>query len=587
MFLLAIWFGLVTGLVEGGIKTTLRGVPGFVFLNSADILWVAPAVNVLLFLAVALAGALVSRLLPAPATVAQAGGLFAWLSLCGLLWALGKLSPWAALLLSLGLAIQCGRWLRRREERFVQLVANSTAVLLLAALVAGSFGAGWDGWRERQALAALPESGAHPPNLLLITLDTLRADHLSSYGHARLTTPNLDQLAATGVAFDRAIANSPWTLPSHATLLTGRLPYEHKADWLSALDGAYPTLTEVLAARGYVTAAFAANTTYVTPEWGLGRGFTHFEVYSNSLSDQVTRTAYGKKLALTLLPRFGYFDIPGRKRAADLNRQFLRWLDGVGSRPFFALLNYLDVHDPYLPPPESAPPFSAELSRGDLINFQFQPTVFRRKATLSEREVEMEVAAYDACLAYLDAQLGALFAELAARGQLHNTLVIVTSDHGESFGNHDLFGHGNSLYSETLHVPLIMAWPGRLPAGRRVAQVASLHHVAATALDLLGLGAPLPGTSLAGLWAGAAATAATPVFSEVNPGRFADGLPHYPTAKGALRSLVTDQWHLIRSESGATELYDWGSDRAETHNLAGTPAGQAVIRDLERHFPQG
>ena len=124
----------------------------------------------------------------------------------------------------------------------------------------------------------------------------------------------------------------------------------HGADWGSPLGTTYPTLAEALAGPGYATAAFAANTFFVTPEWGLGRDFTNFEVYGSSLMDDVVRTIYGKKLAVTLLPRLGYFDIPGRKSAAEINREFVTWLDRSRGRPFFAFLNYFDLHDPYLAP---------------------------------------------------------------------------------------------------------------------------------------------------------------------------------------------------------------------------------------------
>jgi arylsulfatase A-like enzyme len=420
----------------------------------------------------------------------------------------------------------------------------------------------------------------------VITLDTLRADHVSAYGYERQTTPNIDRLAHGGVLFEHAIANSSWTLPSHASLLTGRLPHEHGADWLAPLDATYPTLAEVLAARGYATAAFAANTSYVTPEWGLGRGFSRFEVYGNSISDDVVRTVYGRKLALNLLPRIGYFDIPGRKRAADLNAEFLHWLDHVADRPFFALLNYFDVHDPYLTAAQYETRFASEASRGDLVNFQFQPNVFRRKPTLSPREIQTEIDAYDGCLAHLDAELGRLFAELAKRGLDERTLVIVTSDHGESFGNLDLFGHGNSLYFETLHVPLILSWPKTIPSGGRVSGLASLHQIPATVMDLFGIGAaPLPGRSLAKRWTSEGAGVTDTVLSEVNPGRFKEGPPSYPTSAGGLRSLVTDQWHLILSQSGTAELYAWRADRNETQNLSETPAGQAAILALKRDLP--
>jgi arylsulfatase A-like enzyme len=342
----------------------------------------------------------------------------------------------------------------------------------------------------------------------------------------------------------------------------------------------------VLTARGYVTAAFAANTAYVTPEWGLARGFSRFEVYGSSLADDAMRTVYGRKLALNVLPRIGYFDVPGRKRAADVNAEFLRWLDKIPDRPFFALLNYFDVHDPYLTAADYEARFATDVPRGDLVNFQFQPNVFRRKPTLSAGEIQTEIDGYDGCLSYLDAELGRLFAELAKRGLDRRTLVVLTSDHGESFGNHDLFGHGNSLYVETLHVPLILSWPQTIPSGVRVSGVASLHQIPATVLDLLGAGtAPLPGRSLAKRWTSEAGPDPGPVLSEVSPGRFKEGPPNYPTTAGGLRSLVTDRWHLILSESGHAELYAWREDRDEARNLADTPAGRQTIRELTQDLP--
>src|SRR5262249_4451695 len=148
--------------------------------------------------------------------------------------------------------------------------------------------------------------------------------------------------------------------------------------------------------------------------------------------------------------------------------------------------------------------------------------------------------------------IGRLFSELAKRGLDSNTLIIVTSDHGESFGNHDLFGHGNSLYVETLHVPLILYLPGKIPVGMRIPQIVSLHQIPSTVMKLISEDAsPFPNNSLVRFWSGAADQAAiAPILSEVSPGRFKAGPPNYPTAHGGgLKSLITNQWHFILSES--------------------------------------
>jgi arylsulfatase A-like enzyme len=587
VFLIAVWFGLAAGLLEGLTAVLLRGVPGFSIVGLPEILWIAPGFNLTLFLLMNVVLDLLFYRQAKGPQVRQIVSLFSWVTLFGFLLLVHKLHQGASLILSLGLALQIGRWLRGREQRLLSFLKHTVGPMVAVSLLASLVGIQWDSWRERFLVGQLPQPQTSAPNLLLITLDTLRADHVSAYRYERLTTPNIDRLARGGTLFEYAFANSSWTLPTHASLFTGRFPYEHKADWWDPLDGKYPTLAEALASRGYVTAAFAANTHYVTPEWGLARGFTRFKVYGSSFIDDSVRTVYGKKLATNILPRLGYFDIPGRKRALEVNREFFHWLDGIKGRPFFAFLNYLDVHDPYLTVAPYQSKFSQEVTRGDRINFQFRAHAFRHKPVLTTQEIQTEVDSYDGCLAYLDTQLGVLFSELAKRSLDKNTLMIVTSDHGESFGNHDLFGHGNGLYLETLHVPLIFYWPGRIPSGARVSRVVSLHQIPSTIMELFGETASpsFAGRSLASLWAAVVPDASgDPILSELSPGRFKGSMPHYPAARGGLKSLITDQWHFILSESGQTELYAWREDTQESHDLASSPLGQVVVEELKREL---
>jgi len=439
----------------------------------------------------------------------------------------------------------------------------------------------WANWREKSLVEDLPSASAAGPNVILIVLDTLRADHASTYGYARQTTPNIDRLAESGTLFEHAVANSSWTLPSHASLFTGRLPPEHKAGWHAPLDGRFPTLAEAFAAHGYRTAAFAGNTAYVSPEWGLGRGFALFEVYGAHPASYLMFTALGPRIARVLLPKFGYFEIVGRKRAADVNREFVDWLSSVRDRPFFVFLNYFDVHDPYLTVGPYHTQFSKNVTRGDLINSQLQPNRFRRKPTLTHEEIQKEVNGYDGCLAYLDAQLGALVSELAAGGLDENTLIILTSDHGEAFGDHDLFGHGDSLYREALHVPLIFVWPGKIPAGKRIEHLAGLHQIPATIVQLLGWKENLfPGKSLLeSPGEGDGSPVVDPVLAYVSQNE--KGLPFYPSAHGDLYSLMTDQWHFILREDGHEELYAWRDDPREINNLAELAENRALVEKLK------
>jgi arylsulfatase A-like enzyme len=581
LLLFAVWAGLLAGILEAVIGLLLQSL-GWPLRVPLTILWIAPAFNVLLFTA---AGVVLGAATAHPRLNRRRIWVTALLFglVFGLIQAADLMRPGAALLLALGLAIAMSRPLPA-PAWWEGLARRSLRPLVVVAALCAAVGLAVPWLLERRFVAALSAAEAGLPNVLLITLDTLRADHVSAYGYSRTTTPNLDALARRGILFEHAFANSSWTLPSHASLFTGRYPHEHGADWLSPMQAGIPTLAEAFAAKGYLTAAFAANTSYVSPEWGLGRGFGRFEVYGGSWADRAVRTAYGRRLALNVLPRLGFFDIVGRKRARQVNDQFLTWLDGERvDRPFFAFLNYLDVHDPYLTEAEHHRRFSPHPARGVLINFQFQPHAFRRKPTLTHAEIQAEIDAYDGCLTYLDAQIGALVTQLADRGLDSNTLIVITSDHGESFGNHDLFGHGNSLYLETLRVPLLVIWPGRVPGGVRIGDPVGLERVPATIDALVGLsaGAPtFPGRSLALYWSSDTdrESLSVPVLSEVS--HVDKGPPGYPTSAGSLRSLITREWHVIVSSSGSTELYDRQHDAMEVTNVASDDAARQVLERL-------
>jgi arylsulfatase A-like enzyme len=567
----AIWFGLIAGLVEAFV-TTVSSAVGHPTRVGPQVFWAAPLVNIGLLL---LAGAVLITLARVRLLTRLMAGLvviFPWFVFFLVLQLIGHIALWAQLLLSLGLAVSL--WRMPLWSRLPTLIRRTLLPLLILTAAGAVAALVWAPVREWAAGRTIADAPGGPPNVILITLDTVRADHVSAYGYSRPTTPNLDGLAATGVLFAQAFSNSSWTLPAHGSLLTGRYPHEHGADWRQPMEPGTATLAEFLANKGYRTAAFAANTSYVAPEWGLGRGFGRFEVYGGSWTDDVVRTMYGRRLAMNLLPPLGYFDVPGRKRAGLLNAEFFSWLDVGRSKPFFAFLNYFDAHDPYLTVAPFQTRYAADPARGDVINFQFQANAFRRKPVVTPREIQAEVDAYDGCLTYLDSELGLLFAELRRRQIDRDTIVIVTSDHGESFGAHDLFGHGNSLYLETIRVPLVIVWPGHVPAGVRVSQPVGLERVSATIASLLGAGdRTFPGRSLATGWQ-SPPDVFDPVLSEVT--MTPQGPSGYPTSHGTLTSLVTREWHLIVSTAGTVELYAWPIDPAEAQNLATGPEGRNI-----------
>jgi arylsulfatase A-like enzyme len=425
-------------------------------------------------------------------------------------------------------------------------------------------------------------------------LDTVRADRLSVYGYPRLTTPVLEQLARRAVRFTEARATAPWTLASHASMFSGRLPHELGVEWAMALRNNFPTLAEDLGSRGYATAGFAANIGYCSYDTGLNRGFTHYEDYwadfehfrplrtSVLFQDAWDITLYLARLCSDnrLQPVLTFLVAPYRKDAATVNRQFTRWLSQRQEprRPFFAFLNYYDAHAPYLPPQGTPVRFGpGPRTLGDFhVLVGFWETV--DKIDLAPHYRELVHDSYDNCLSYLDGQLGELFETLQSRGVLGNTVVIITSDHGEELGDHGLFEHGESLYRPEIRVPLLFLVPGRGQSSVVVREPVSLRDLPATIVDLTGLAgkSPFPGRSLARLWrnspSGAAPYVTDPdgVISELaapNPINPSHG--RSPAMRGPLISVVEEDYVYIRNQrDGREQLFHTLDDPGELVNLA-------------------
>lgn len=422
--------------------------------------------------------------------------------------------------------------------------------------------------RERRELAAVAGAN-HAPNVLVIIVDALRADHLSTYGYSRETSPNVTKLASQGVLFQNAIAATSWTLPSHASILTGRLPHETGADRPDgSVDQSMPTVAEAFRRRGYRTAAFSANWWFFARRLGFGRGFVHFEDFSSIIS-AAAQTNLGQRIQNVLLKLQILGNAVGRAPAEDINRHILDWLDR-GSGPFFVMANFMDVHEPYLPPADCFHRFS-KLARPSGQVFLGNP----RMDHLSPAEIQNEMDAYDASIQCLDGQIATLIRALQKRELMSNTIVVFTSDHGDGFGEHGLMSHGNSLYRELIHVPLIMVGPG-IPAGTVVEHPASLMWLAPTLLSLTGASTePFPGPAMNLGWTGPEQRLWPDPVSELAQMYQDANAPNYT---GALLSVVTSRWHLIAGGPKGEELYD-GKDKAEAHNLAG--ANSAVAQMLK------
>ncbi|MEQ1690348.1 MAG: sulfatase-like hydrolase/transferase [Gemmatimonas sp.] len=474
-----------------------------------------------------------------------------------------RLHPLARLVLALGVATQVARFARAKPALFARFTQRVTVGMLAIAVTAGVGFNTLRSLRERSALHRLSEAAEGAPNVLLLVLDTVRALSLSAYGYTRDTSPFLAELAARGVRFDRAIATAPWTLPSHATLFTGRYPHELSVGWSAPLDDQAPTLAERLGQLGYATLGVAANLHYVSYEFGLTRGFARFRDYDISLSEML-RTSKLTHAAVRVINGFGGREIsPGRQSATRINERLLALIDARGNRPFFAFANYYDAHGTYSPPP----PY-------DTLFLGRQPTHRDPGVdSLSPAETLELQAAYDASIAALDSQLRALFRELETRDLLRNTLVIVTSDHGEEFNEHGILNHGSSLYMPSLHVPLLIVQPGVIPAARVVASPVSIRDVPATIFDAVRAPASawLPGASLARLWSTSASAADGNPSRPISEVDYARNLPgNAPISKGDMKSEVVDGYRYILSGDGRGELFDIRADPWERQELAAT-----------------
>jgi arylsulfatase A-like enzyme len=537
----------------------------YAMLNPQGV-WLAPIANVLLIAPVALVVWLaVRRVRPHWALPGVAAAATFLAALAPLLVFKGRIHPIAMWLLAAGIAAQIARLVMARPRLARRLAAWGTAGLGLISLAGGIGFNVTRAVQERRAVARLGDAPNDAPNVLLLVLDTVRALSLSAYGYERATSPVLAALAQRGVRFDRAVATAPWTLPTHASLFTGRYPHEMSAGWSVPLDGTFPTLAERLTSMGYSTGGFAANLRYCSYEFGITRGFGYYRDYDVSVSEMWRSSSITSAFGLWLTQRLGGYNAPGRLWADRMNERLLAWLDDEAlrerERPFFAFVNYYDAHGPY-DPPEA--PFDT------LFSGKEPPTRDSGSRDFTAEEVAGLLDAYDASIAYLDRELGRLFAALEQRGLLENTIVIVTSDHGEEFNEHGQMNHGNTLYFPSVHVPLIVAGPG-IPRGVQVADPVTLRDVPATVLEFVraGVEAQLPGRSLSAFWRAASDSSGgaerSPVFAEVD---YARNLPaSIPVSQGAMKSVVEDGHHLIRAADGAEELFDVRSDPWERRNL--------------------
>jgi len=454
--------------------------------------------------------------------------------------------------------------LRRRVMRF----GLEVAIGLVAAVL-------WNHWSpplwtapidQMRTIAEPPPAGT--PNVLLIALDTTRADHLSTYGYARETSPHLTALAKDALNFTQARSPAQWTVPGHASMFTGMYPSRHGAhyagDWASGpkiygrkrvlpLPEDRTTLAEVLRDRGYVTGGFAANFANLDRGFGMAQGFMHYEDHPGLLFRPVPHV-------VRFVQRFrpAFCKKPFRS-AQEINEAAVDWLGRVPEgRPFFVFLNYLEPHHWLAPPPYDL--WSRDLPHARQLALK---GLFTHKVPvhLTEEEQAFITANYDGEVLQMDSALGDLIAALKARGRYDNALIIVVADHGTLLGDHDQVGHiGRILYEPLLHVPLVVKFPGADHPRGRVATPVQTTDVFATAAHVAGATIPA-GTQ--------GQVLPDPILAEdeINAYLVWSVGEHYDRA---LRVLLDGNEKLITTSKGTRMLFDVGKDPGELHDLAPT-----------------
>lgn len=409
--------------------------------------------------------------------------------------------------------------------------------------------------------------GQTRPNVVLVSVDTLRADHVGAYGYGRDTTPHLDALAGESALFRNVFASSPWTLPSHASMMTGLEGRRHGVYYEGdRMNPAQPTLASFLKDRGYATVGITGGA-FVAPFYGFSRGFDSYTIGHGELADP--------------------------QLAARAEAEAAAWLEAHAEAPFFLFLHTYQVHHPYHSPEAYARRYAGPEAKRLAWNFKSDHggwgSLFR---PLPAEERQNIIDLYDGEIRYTDdALLGPLLDKLRSLGLYDRTLLIVTSDHGEEFFEHGGWTHSWSLYNESIKVPCVIKFPGGRHAGRKVDEFVRLTDLVPTVLEVLGFDPPqadFDGRSLVPLLDGRE-EGGRPVVAELAAEVMDSlGAPRVALSSGRDLLILNGPYKKDLLSSFAfpppafppLELFDLARDPAETKNLVGEPSKAEVVRAL-------
>ena len=448
--------------------------------------------------------------------------------------------------------------MKRTANAGVSLLAMKSrrrAASLLLAMLAAACGSREPPSHEPPARAHADRANA--PDIVLVSIDSLRYDHLGCYGYAKPTSPTIDRLAREGVRCEAAVSTTSWTLPAHAAMFTGLFDSAHGlVDNGSKLADGQRTLAEVLHDAGYQTVGFFGGP-YLHPAFGLAQGF---ERYTSCMSAAVDEANVQEQSSDSRSQMFR--DITGPRTLDEVKH----WLPAIDRRPLFLFVHLFDVHYDYNPPQEYVdmfdPDYAGHLDAHDL------PHNAAINAHMPPRELEHLTALYDGEIRFTDHVLGEIFDALATTGRLEHALVIVTADHGEEFFEHGGKGHQRSLFDEVVRVPLIVHWPGHFEAGRVVREQVRLVDLMPTLLSIAGVAErpPMQGRDIGALLRG----------EQLAP---APALCELLVDRGEIRALRTDASKVIRYKDGKLVFaFDLVRDPHEEETLA--PDSSVVREEL-------
>ncbi len=422
--------------------------------------------------------------------------------------------------------------------------------------------------------------GGPRPHVVIFLVDALRADHLGCYGHPVHTSPFIDRLAGKGVVFESCRSQAPWTMPSVASLLTSLYPSAHKAVAFPSAQqaktgrdtGLYDilpeqvmTLAEVFKDNGYRTACFSTNR-WIDPVFGFHQGFDDFFALAKSMPPGPD----GKPVIVLNLPADYLHEKLLNYLLETAPEEWERWLERIGiyQKPLFLYLHYMDVHGPYRPPAPFTDMFDdfysalpdRELSQQDIDRMDY---LYQDNDSLN-----FYLSRYDAQIRFLDREMEGMINLLDDKDLLSPSLMLFVSDHGESFGEHGVFDHGNTLYEEEIHVPLIMWGTASFPPGTRVSEPAQVIDIGPTLLDALGIRCP-------GQFEGKSLLAA--IRGDIEPGRISWSEKYSHGRPQIIMIENRNKWFYDVAAEKISETFDLNNDREEKSNLVDSIPPETII----------